>query len=122
MMPIILLVDDDPLQARWRKAVLEERFPDVQRVSGAVDALCLVEEPQFAQNLILVVCGHFMPGIRGPDFVAELQDRMPRLPVLVLGNGTGARSDYEGKHVQYLDEPAGRREILTAASQLIASV
>ena len=119
-MPIILLVDDDPLQARWRKSLLEERFPDVQRVSGAIEALCLVEEPKFAQNLILVICSHLMPGIGGPDFVAELQDRLPSLPVLVLGNGTGDPSDYRGKHVRYLYEPVGRREFLSAASQMIA--
>ncbi len=119
-MPIILLVDDDPLQARWRKSVLEERFPNVQRVSGAVDALCLVEEPQFAKNLILVVCGELMPGIGGPDFVAELHDRMPWLPVLVLGNGTCAPSDYRGEHVRFLGKPNGSREMLAAASQMIA--
>jgi CheY-like chemotaxis protein len=118
-MPIILLVDDDPLQARWRKSVLEELFPDVRRVLGAVDALCLVEEPQFAKNLVLVVCGHLMPGIGGPAFVAELQDRMPSVPVLVLGNGTDAPSDYEGEQVRFLGNPANGREMLTVARQMI---
>ena len=114
-----MLVDDDPLQARWRKSVLEELFPDVRRVLGAVDALCLVEEPQFAKNLALVVCGHLMPGIGGPAFVAELQDRMPSVPVLVLGEGTDAPSDYRGDHVRFLGKPAGSREMLAAASQMV---
>ena len=87
-MHMILLVDGDPLQARWRKSVLEKRFSDVQRVADAVDALCLVEEPQFARNLVLVISGHLMPGIGGPAFVAELHIRMPLLPVLVLANGS----------------------------------
>jgi DNA-binding NtrC family response regulator len=122
LMHMILLVDGDPIQARWRKSVLEERFSDVQRVSGAVDALCLVEEPQFAKDLVLVVCGDLMPGIGGPAFVAELQIRMPLLPVLVLANGSDdAPSDYRGDHIRYLDKPAGSKEILAAASQMIAA-
>jgi DNA-binding NtrC family response regulator len=119
---MILLVDGDPLQARWRKSVLEERFSDVQRVSGAVDALCLVEEPQFARDLVLVICGHLMPGIGGAAFVAELHIRMPLLPVLVLANGSDdALSDYECEHVRFLPKQAGGREILAAASQMVAN-
>jgi len=120
-MPIILLVDDDPLQARWRKSVLEERFTDVLRVSGAVEALCLVEEPQIAKDLVLVICGDLMPGIGVPAFVDELRVRMPLLPVLVLGSSTSAPSDYRGEHVRYLAKSLVNREMLAAASQMIAS-
>ena len=46
----ILLVDDDPLQAFVRKSILEKRFSDVLRVTGAAEALCLVEQPHFARK------------------------------------------------------------------------
>ena len=85
-MATILLVENDPLQAFLRKSILERRFSDVQRVTDAAEALCLVEQPQFAGNLGLVISGLNMPGIGGPAFVAELRIRMPWLPILVLGS------------------------------------
>ena len=62
-MTTILLVDDDPLQAFLRKSILERRFRDVERVGDAAEALCLVEQPEFAGQLGLVISGLNMPGI-----------------------------------------------------------
>lgn len=119
-MATILLVDDDPLQAYQRKSVLESRFSDVQRVSDAAEALCLVEQPQFATNLGLVISGHHMPGIGGPAFVAELHLRMPEVPVLVLGSGVEAADDYAGERVHFLPKPSATGEMLAAASRMLA--
>lgn len=120
-MATILLVDDDPLQAFVRKSVLESRFHDVQRVSDAAEALCLVEQPQFAGKLGLVISGIHMRGIGGPAFVAELHSRLPALPVLVLGNGGEAAIDYEGEWVRFVSQPVASEELLTLASQLLTS-
>ncbi|MGD0629442.1 MAG: response regulator [Terracidiphilus sp.] len=118
-MPIILLVDDDPLQAFSRKSILDGKFRDVQRVSDAAEALCLVEQPQFAGSLGLVISGLHMPGIGGPAFVSELHERMPRLPVLVLGGSSDAASDYPGGWVRYLSRPCAGEEMLAAAGELL---
>jgi len=119
-MATILLVDDDPLQAFVRKSILEKRFHDVQRVADASEALCLVEQPQFAGKLGLVISGLQMPGISGPAFVAELHSRMPGLPVLVLGGASEAPSDYMAEGVRFLSRPFGIEEVLTMASQMLA--
>jgi CheY-like chemotaxis protein len=116
----ILLVDDDPLQASVRKSILERRFSEVQRVTDAAEALCLVEQPQFARNLGLVVSGHHLAGIGGPAFVAELHTRMPSLPVLVLGDSTEETGDYSGDHVYYLARPILPEEMLTIATRMLA--
>jgi len=50
-MATILLVDSNPLQAHQRKSILERRFHEVQRVSDAAEAFCLVEQPEFAGHL-----------------------------------------------------------------------
>lgn len=118
-MATILLVDDDPLQAYQRKAVLESRFADVQRVGDAAEALCLVEQPNFAGSLGLVISGHHMHGIGGPAFVAELRSRMPWLPVLVLGSVSEAPEDYSSDSVRFLAKPVESGEMLTAASELM---
>jgi CheY-like chemotaxis protein len=119
-MATILLVDDDPLQAFVRKSVLEKRFSDVLRVTDAVEALCLIEQPQFAGNLGLVITGHQMPGIGGPAFVAELHTRMPSLPVLVLGNGNEDQREYTGESVRFLSKPFPSEEMLALAGQMLA--
>ncbi|HZL51416.1 MAG TPA: response regulator [Terracidiphilus sp.] len=116
----ILLVDDDPLQAFVRKSILEKRFSDVRRVSGAAEALGLVEQPHFADNLGLVVSGHHLAGIGGPAFVAELHTRMPYLPVLVLGDSDEVKADYCVEGVLFLPRPFVAEEILTAAGQMLA--
>jgi CheY-like chemotaxis protein len=119
-MRTILLVENDPLQAFVRKAVLEKQFSDVRRVADAAEALCLVEQPPFAESLGLVVAGHHLTGIDGPAFVAELHTRMPALPVLVLGDGEAASNDYAGAQVRYLRKPFTSDEVLAAAGQMLA--
>jgi CheY-like chemotaxis protein len=121
-MVTILLVDNDPLQALLRKSILEQRFPDVQRVRGAAEALCLVEQPRFAEQLGLVISGFQMPGISGPAFVAELRARMPSVPVLVLGNASESPGDYEGEGVCFLSRPIVPEEMLALAGQLLGQV
>jgi DNA-binding NtrC family response regulator len=116
----ILLVDDDPFQASVRKSMLEKRFSDVLRVAGAADALCLVEQPQFADSLGLVISGHRLAGIGGPAFVAELHTRIPTLPVLVLGDSSEERSEYPGQNVSFLTRPILADQLLALASKLLA--
>jgi DNA-binding NtrC family response regulator len=119
-MATILLVDNDPLQANLRKSILERRFDDVQRVADAAEALCLVEQPQFAERLGLVISGLNMPGIGGPEFVAELHERLPLVPVLVLGGGSEAATDYKGGWVRFLPRPITSEDLMTAANELLA--
>ena len=119
-MSTILLVDHDPLQAFLRKSILERRFSDVRRVGDAAEAFCLVEQPQFAGNLGLVVSGSHMPGISGPAFVAELHTRMPLLPVLVLGDDCEAEADYAGACVRFLPRPFASDELLALADQMLS--
>jgi CheY-like chemotaxis protein len=118
-MATILLVDNDPLQAILRKSILERKFRDVERVGDAAEALCLVEQPQFAGQLGLVISGLNMPGIGGPAFVAELHERLPRVPVLVLGTGGDAPTDYKGSWVRFLPRPYIERDMLTAAGEML---
>jgi DNA-binding NtrC family response regulator len=82
----VLIVESDPLQGFLRKSILERQFGDVARVSDASEALCLVEQPQFAHKLSLVIASHPMQGIGGPAFVAELHSRLPEVPILVLAD------------------------------------
>lgn len=117
----ILLVDDDPLQAYMCKTALDRRFTNVRRVADAAEALCLVEQPQFADALGLVISRNRLPGIGGPAFVAELHNRLPELPVLVLGEDGGWPAESKGEHVKFLPATTGSTGILAAAGQMLTA-
>jgi CheY-like chemotaxis protein len=119
-MTTILLVDNDPLQASVCKSILERRFRDVLRVSDAAEAFCLVEEPQFAGHLALVISNWNMPGIGSPAFVAELNVRLPKVPILVLGSGDAESSGSSGARVRFLARPFASEQILAAAGELLS--
>jgi len=115
----ILLVDDDPLQANIRKSILEKRFSGVLRVADAAEALCLVEQAQFAGSLGLVISAHHPAGIGGPAFVAELHTRMPSLPVLVLGGSREDRGQYSGENDWFLPRPFLAEEMLNIVARIL---
>jgi DNA-binding NtrC family response regulator len=117
---MILVVDDDPLQAYVAMSLLERHFGEVRRASGAAEALCLIEQPEFAANLDLVVSGHSANGIDGPAFVAELGARVPNLPVLVLGMVGESASDYPGEHVAFLPRPVEAQKIVALAGVMLS--
>ncbi|WP_263358245.1 response regulator [Acidicapsa ligni] len=95
-MGTILLVDDNPLRASLRKSILERGGAGVARTSDAAEALCYIEVPSQTQKLSLIITGHTTAGISGPEFVAELRMRMPRVAVLVLSSVGNVESQYEG--------------------------
>ncbi len=117
--PTILLVDDDPLQAFVRKAILLRRFDHVERVASPADAFILVEQPAYAEKISLVIVGLHLPGLGGPDFVSELTARLPWVHVLVLGGTTDKQTDYSGDNVRYLPKFLAAENLLTKCRQML---
>jgi len=91
----------------------------VRRVADAAEALCLIEERVFAGNLGLVIAGSHLPGLGGPEFVAELHARIPGVPVLVLGDGFETAGDYSGQEIRFLSRPMGAEDVAEAASEMV---
>lgn len=119
-MTSILLVDDDPLRASLILSVLEQRFGDVRRVTDAADALCLIEQPEFTDNLRLVISGHHLPGVGGPALVNELRSRAPNLPIMVLGAIGETPADYAEARVCFLAKPFTAVKMLNLAGWMLA--
>jgi DNA-binding response OmpR family regulator len=115
----ILLVDDDPLQAYLRRAILERRLAGVERASDAAQAFILVQQPLFAAKLGLVIVGLHLPGVGGPAFVAELISRLPSVPVLVLGSYGELAADYAGLNVRFMPRPVATDEMLAVCRQML---
>jgi DNA-binding NtrC family response regulator len=118
-MTTVFLVDDDPLQAHVRRAILERQFHHVERAADAAEAFILVEDPSFAEKLGLVVVGLNRPGLGSPAFVAELTTRLPFVPVLVLGRGREEAALYSGDNVRYLPRSVSSQELLVISRQMM---
>jgi DNA-binding NtrC family response regulator len=119
-MATILLVEDDPLEAHMIMPLLEREFGDVRRAADAAEALGVIEHSDFANEIGLVVSGQLLKGLRKPEFVAELHERMPELPVLVLGTVDESPGDYVGDHVAFLPRALAGREMVSLANKLLA--
>ena len=119
-MKTILLVNDDPLQASQMMSFLGRQFGDVLRVAGGAEALCLIEQPEFARKLALVISAHHAPGIGGPAFVTELHARIPNVPVLVLGAASEVPADYGNEHVVFLPRPVMGEQMLAVTGEILA--
>ncbi|MFC5865106.1 response regulator [Acidicapsa dinghuensis] len=118
-MDSILLVDDNPLRASMRKTLLESSTPAVFRAVDAADALCLIESHEFARNLALVITGHRMTGISGPEFVAEVRSRLPQVPILVLSLMSGADQLYLSIPNVFISQSDSPEELRALAVHII---
>lgn len=101
----ILLVDDNPVQAATRRAILERCGQEVAIAQQGQEALELLANPETSKRIGLVITDHLMPVMNGPEFVAELRHRGFKLPVIVLSGLPDADSDYEGLDVVFRLKP-----------------
>jgi CheY-like chemotaxis protein len=119
VMETILLVDDNPLRAAVRQSLLGGNAISVVRALDAAEALCMVESPDFAQGLVLVITGHAMTGISGPEFVAEFRSRMPQVPVLVLSTVADFDKEYQDIGEVYFSQTRVPDELRAMVSRLV---
>lgn len=111
----ILLVDDNPVQAATRQAILTSAGNLVSVAAHAGHALGLLDDPELAMNVRLVITDHVMPIMNGPQFVARLRERFPALPILVLSGLPDAEMEYAGLNVFYRSKPIAPEELIRLA-------
>jgi hypothetical protein len=101
--------------------LLERQCGGVRRATDAAEALCAIENPEFAGQLGLIIAGQSrqqLKGIGKAEFVAELRVRLPDVPVLILGSADESAADYAGGNVEFLPRALGPRELVSAAGRL----
>jgi len=114
----VLLVDDNPVQAATRQAILTFAGNQVIVASSATHALALMEDSELARNVNLVITDHLMPNMNGPQLVSRLRQRFPALPVLVLSGMPDAESEYAGMDVIYRLKPIAPEELIRLTHSL----
>jgi CheY-like chemotaxis protein len=109
----ILLVDDNPVQAATRQAILSLHRRTVAVAESAYRALELLEDPELFNSVGLVITDHYMPDLNGPQFVGLLRRRFPAIPVLVLSGLPDAEEEYAGLDVVFRAKPILPEQLLS---------
>lgn len=116
----ILLVDDNAIQATTRKAILSRSGRSVTVASDGRQALSILNDSDKLRPVSLIVTDHLMPGMNGPEFVAELRARYPHLPVIVLSGMAEAEEEYEHLDVIFRVKPLPPDELLELVRTLLS--
>jgi CheY-like chemotaxis protein len=114
---MILVVDDNPIQALTRKAILSGAGLDVQLAYSA-DAAFAALSQDAAGDITLVITDHIMPGESGSHFVRRLWERRAGLPVMVLSGMAEAHEDYVGLDITFRSKPIQPIELIELATML----
>ena len=119
MIADILLVDDNCIQATTRKAILSRSGRNVAVACDGAQALAMLEQAGTLQPVGLVITDHLMPGMNGPEFIAQLRERLPDLPVVVLSGLADAEDEYRNLDVVFRVKPCPPDELLSIVRSLL---
>lgn len=121
MTATILLIDDNAVQAATRQAILKRAGYSAIAVHDPSRALRQFQNNEFAAEIVLVITDHIMPGMNGSDFVRQLRQTHPALPVLVISGLDEAENEYEGLHVLFRVKPLHPDNLLASVHGLVSS-
>lgn len=117
---MILVVDDNPVQALTRKAILNRAGLEVRTAYSAEAAFDALQTDE-KREINLVITDHIMPGESGHHFVERLWERRAGLSVMVLSGLAEAEADYEGLDITFRAKPILPSELVALATKLSAS-
>ena len=117
----ILLIDDNAVQAATRQTILKRAGYFVIAVLNPVRALEQFRADQFPAEIKLVITDHLMPGMTGSEFVRELRQIHPRLPVLVISGLEEAEEEYEELDVLFRMKPLLPDHLLASVHRLVTT-
>ncbi|MEJ8305580.1 hybrid sensor histidine kinase/response regulator [Saccharibacillus sacchari] len=117
----VLIVNDDPVNRRVLLNLLATAGYEVEAVSGAAEALALIEEKS---GFELVVTDWMMPGMSGLELCRQLRERytLAELPILLLtarGLPEDIRAGFEAGASDFLSKPVDAGELRARARTLI---
>jgi DNA-binding NtrC family response regulator len=88
-LPLILLVDDDPIGIRTRTAVLERNGYSVLTASTADQGLRVLRN----KDVDLVMSDHFLRDKRGTALAEEMKRIKPDVPVMIFSGAAEVPDD-----------------------------
>ena len=115
----VLLVDDHEVVRRGLRAILDDRFTDIAVAEASTGAQALAE---LANPFDAVILDLSMPGRSGIDLLAEIKQRHPRLPVLIMslhGEEQFAVRALRAGAAGYLTKSAAPEQLIHAFERIV---
>jgi CheY-like chemotaxis protein len=115
----ILLVDDNYIQSSTRRAILENCGRNVVAAQQGQQALEILNQPDPANPVALIITDHLMPVMNGPDFVTEVRHRGFTVPIIVLSGLPDAETAYDGLDVVFKLKPCDPASLILLVDDLL---
>ena len=115
----ILLIDDNAVQAATRQTILKRAGYFVIPVLSPQRALEQFRNNEFPAPIDLILTDHIMPGMNGSEFVTELRQFAPEIPVLVISGMAEAEDAYEGLNIHFRLKPLLPDNLLASVHKLV---
>ena len=119
MIPTVLLIDDNSIQAATRQTILKRAGYFVIAALNSRRALEQIQNGEFPEDIHLVITDHLMPEMSGAVFVRELRVTHPDLPILVISGLEEAEDEYVGLGVQFRLKPLLPDNLLASVHSLL---
>lgn len=119
MIPAVLLVDDNAVQAAIRQTVLRRAGYFVIAALNPRRALEQFQNNEFPEEIGLIITDHIMPEMTGADFVRELRRQNDDVPIMVISGLEEAEEEYEGLDVLFRLKPLMPEMLLACVHELL---
>lgn len=116
---IIVLIDDNAIQAATRQTILRRAGYFVYAALSPQRVLEQFRDHQFPEEIDMVITDHIMPGMDGAEFVRQLRPLMPTLPVLVISGLEDAEPLYDALNVCFRLKPLLPEALLATVHSLL---
>jgi CheY-like chemotaxis protein len=117
----LLLIDDNAIQAATRQTILKRAGYFVIAVLSPERALEQLRSNEFPTPVDLIITDHLMPGMNGREFVANLRQFAPAIPVIVISGLAEAEDEYKDLNVEFHLKPLLPSVLLSSVHQLVES-
>lgn len=108
----VLLLDDNPAQLTMREMVLRKGQIECHVATSAQSALALLRSAAGKEKVGLVVTDHLMPGMNGVEFVRQLREFNPDIPVIVISGLPDADQEYKGLRIIFRLKPCDPEHLI----------
>ena len=119
MQRTVLVIDDNAIQAATRQTILKRAGYFVIPVLNPLRALEQFQTQEFPSPIDLVITDHLMPGMTGSEFVRQLRQLLPHIPVLVISGMEEAEHEYRNLDVTFRLKPLQPESLLAAVNHII---
>ena len=114
----VLLIDDSYLQLTTREKILRGAGVEVCSATSAESAMALLRGETGAR-IRAIVTDHVMPGRSGAEFVRQLREARPEVPVIVISGLPEAQSEYDGLNITFRQKPVPPEELIELVKRVL---